>query len=805
MPDIRIDKKTKSYVLEDGSQVPIPEEYQRKILQSEYSREVSEKRKKELKTSQPETALSGLSVAARKAKSFAHEIPETLFEYGRAIPHTLRGPGPGQEEMGLLDRYVENFYAQRTPRKELEHEQEQAHPTAAMLGSIAGVGTDIIAAGNLPARYAFPAMYQLESEKSILEPVEAAKTMTGPALIGATLDAFFHGTGKIAQARGAVRGAKTANAAELKSTHAANVAEQTRFAAETKAAEKDLAARTAAEKQRFASETKASKEDLKLRTLEEKQRFSTDTQKAKAFEEEILERQREKLADQVKARNNLVIQTGESQKAMNEAFVESGQRVYEKLPQVLGKESVSVESMGVDDFIDNVLNLSPQAATKEGNRVTKFLKTLFKSDAEGKINSERIAKALKAIDQTITTSEGPVKDLLTQYKNFLFENLPQKLANSLGYEKFSPKIIKSLNSEVEKSVVNLMKNNHEVSNLIRLQHGTDFFTKFSQSINADIENIFANSSRNFQESISNGTLISEIENVIKNNPLYQDLMLEIEKRTKFFGGQKTAAPIVFPGLKEAEEKVLNLPRMLAQDAQSAIEKYAADIYIAGQEKANRANRLLNTLEREPGVLPQPPEIKAENLDLNQFRGLNQPVAPFTPPQPNQVAPYTAPNPKAVAPQNVVAPNLINARSLPETQGVLGKLGQALENLNLGDIYSQVKGNAGSASNIGILAHLAGIPVKKTAVGLAAAATGAKGLTSPGASGKAIRSALNQTARVTADVNAQAQNYASYSNGVLADPMDRRSLNLEIEQNPQLTLSDKAMMQTKVNRGIPLNF
>lgn len=723
-------------MLEDGTSIPIPEEYQKEVLKSPHHLKLAAKTKKEFEESYAKgpQILRGPAKFAREAGGIVQEIPRTITEYVKAAYETAKGAGAGQEQMGLLDQLIDNFTALRGGRKGFEAGEAERHPTATTAGGIASIFPDIIATGQLPAVAALPLFAQTHSESSILEPKETLKNLTGPALTGAALDLFFKGVGKVAQNRGVQRGAKAANAAEIEATEAANLAEQGRFAAETQAAQQELKAATTAEKARVQADTAAFEAGEK--------------------------------------------QAGLLQQVENKVFVESGSQAYEKIPMILGKEAVASEAMGVQNFIENFIDSSQFAATKEGNRVSRFLKTVFKGDAEGKLNSDRVIRGLRSIDETIAKESGPVRDLLMQYKDFAFTNFPEKIANQLAYSKFTPKIVKAIEPKIEQGVVDLMKNHHHIIDVFREDLGGDYFTRLAASLKTEIENVFALNRANFKEAMNSGTLASEVERAIQNNSLYQELIFEIEKRSKFkHPSTKGFAPsqIYGPGWTEIEKKAFNLPKKLAQDAEKPIQKYASDIYIQAQEKTSQASKLLSGLQKQPGAIPGP----------------------------SPVSPYQAPQLAAVAPANVTTPNLIDIAGMPESQGILGKLATGLEGLNSGNIWQKGKEHFGYGSNLALMAKLAGIPVGKTAAAATGGAALIKGLTAPGAAGQALRGGLQGSARIGAAVYAQAQRYASFRNGILDDPMDRRSLVKEIEDNPQLSLSDKAVFQTQVNRGIPL--
>ena len=85
----------------------------------------------------------------------------------------------------------------------------------------------------------------------------------------------------------------------------------------------------------------------------------------------------------------------------------------------------------------------------------------------------------------------------------------------------------------------------------------------------------------------------------------------------------------------------------------------------------------------------------------------------------------------------------------------------------------------------------------------AVATGARALTSPSLGGKLLRGGLEQGARTAAIIDQLAQKYPSYHDGVVEDPQERRSLTKEIENERQMSMEEKAVFQSKVNRGKPL--
>jgi len=85
---------------------------------------------------------------------------------------------------------------------------------------------------------------------------------------------------------------------------------------------------------------------------------------------------------------------------------------------------------------------------------------------------------------------------------------------------------------------------------------------------------------------------------------------------------------------------------------------------------------------------------------------------------------------------------------------------------------------------------------------AAMYAGLKGLTSPTAAGEMARASFRNLG--LGAIEQWAQKYPSYHDGILDSAQERRSLVKEIEDDPTIPLEVKALVQSQVNRGKPLN-
>ena len=78
----------------------------------------------------------------------------------------------------------------------------------------------------------------------------------------------------------------------------------------------------------------------------------------------------------------------------------------------------------------------------------------------------------------------------------------------------------------------------------------------------------------------------------------------------------------------------------------------------------------------------------------------------------------------------------------------------------------------------------------------------KGLTSPTAAGQVARQTFQQGGIEA--IASWAQKYPSFHDGILDNPQDRRSLTKEVEDDFSIPLEQKAIIQSKINRGKPLD-
>jgi hypothetical protein len=186
----------------------------------------------------------------------------------------------------------------------------------------------------------------------------------------------------------------------------------------------------------------------------------------------------------------------------------------------------------------------------------------------------------------------------------------------------------------------------------------------------------------------------------------------------------------------------------------------------------------------PINLPHAPADLAPVAPIQLPPPVNPPSTLSIPQKPTLMAEPNAPQAHQFMPQP--EPNLAPAIGSAERTGDL------LEKNLLGG-----KGVVNNAMKLAGLKYLLG----SSALPAEAAYLGLKGLTSPSGMGKAIRMTFKQGGIEA--INSWAQQYPSYHDGILDNPQERRSLTKEIEDDAEIPLEQKAIFQSKINRGKPL--
>lgn len=467
-----------------------------------------------------------------------------------------------------------------------------------------------------------------------------------------------------------------------------------------------------------------------------------------------------RFANQTASREAELQRLSGAQQLENQAFVQGGENAVNRIVKTMGKTPISAEILGVEDFINSAINTSAHAATSEANYVSKFLRSVFKGDKAAKLSGESLKKGVNALDEAILKSEGAAKQLLSEYKSYLSKALPDRLASSYVFEKWAPKI-SSATEGFEKNLDKIFTGSPEINDTLVQRLGAGYSKNLNQEIKKTIEEVLGGYKNNFQ-ALDPALVGQEVSQAIRASKPYQKLMKQVD--VMFPELKKKDAFKTFPHYEAVHNAVEKYPDLLAQKVSKNIDKYLPDI----------------------------------GLDFSTKGGVTQSALEKAP-----LAPNILPPPAPVSPARAVAPNLTPVPQVQAPNGVYEKLASGLESFrNTGpkEAVAAVKQNAPAA----LIAKMAGIPLTKVALGAGTAATGARALTSPSMAGQVLRTGLEQGARgLYQMVDQRAQSYPSYHDGILDNPQDRRSLTKEIEDDQDIPIEQKALIQSKINRGKPV--
>lgn len=454
----------------------------------------------------------------------------------------------------------------------------------------------------------------------------------------------------------------------------------------------------------------------------------------------------------------------EAQREYSQNVINRANEIEKSFPK--GSRISSLE-LDIPGFIETRLSKTGLAGSTESARVTRILKSLF---PEGEyLTAKDISGRYKAIEEAIQRSNPEVKGILNEFKNHLGDKLPIILSNNMSYERVVPSLTKQLGKDIE-----------------------SVFKKFPKGMTIKSIKKLEVSAKNNASKYFEKLTPSELIDKIKNGEFRQEFLENV-----FSEGGKSVmnAEGKVIGTRNFPDYVKVLEDMFVGKLDDAIAK--AELKMIGVE-TDAAKRLGANVKRtkglaEPIAPPQPPNPVspvAQPMALNELPPVIPPNMPppiqstITPPIPGKPSLMGIPE----APVPMAEPILQGA------QGMAERTGDLLEKPIL-------SGGRGLTNNplikLGGLKYLLG----GAAVPAEAAYLGMKGLTSPTVAGQAARMSFKQSGIQA--IEQMAQKYPSYNNGILDNPQDRRSLTKEIEDDFEIPIEQKAVLQSKVNRGKPL--
>lgn len=459
--------------------------------------------------------------------------------------------------------------------------------------------------------------------------------------------------------------------------------------------------------------------------------------------------------------------------------VEEIQKSFPKDSKIVGRQ------IGAQEFIDEAINSTGLAGSREGAQASRVLKSLFPEN--DLLTAKELSKRYQAIEDAIQRSSPEVQSILNQFKQHLGERLPVILEDSVVYSKLIPSLEKKIEKEIPLVLKEIPwgKGEEQTKNLLMAKAASNLKNLVRQIGPED-----------FVRKLESG----EISRLLRDGILTTEDFLTDSGFANF-------SKLRRQGLYEFAEKAINdKHQFFANEIQKRIDNVLARNEIKAIQSGRVASKKLGKDVRktyglaEPVSAPIPPSAPAPvSMPMAPQElppiGAPQLPAPLVPPQ-TPGMPFKSP---IAAEPTPPIPKTFSAQPEP-TLGVAAtgaeKMGDFLEKPLL-----KGKGTPNNLLKLGALKYALGpaaLPLEATALG---AYGGMKALTSPGAIGQAARLTFKQGGIQA--IEAMAQKYPSYQNGILQNPQERRSLTKEVEDDPEIPIEQKAIIQSKINRGKPL--
>ncbi len=481
----------------------------------------------------------------------------------------------------------------------------------------------------------------------------------------------------------------------------------------------------------------------------------------------------------------------ELQKQAQREYSENVVKNAEGISNAFPKESrIDSSQLGVNEFIEQSLQKSGRAASKESNQASRILKSII---PEGEIlTGKELATRYKALEDSIQRASPEVRGILNEFKSHMGDRLPNILADNIAYNRVVP----AFQSQIQREISSIL----DKMQLVSVGGSSRSFLK--DRMNSNLNQVFRElSPQDFVKKMQSG----EVKQLILDRVI---------RPQDFLGGMSHLDP---KNLKKLNINTANLTEgksqefmhLFNQKLDKALAKAELKMIAVDVDAANKLGaKVRKTYGYAENVSPPNPPVAPGNIPAPQAPAPIQPGQPITlpppvtppvlppiPQKPSMIPNPTAPTPQSFTPQG--QPMLSPSNGLTEQMGDFMEKKLLGGNSSSKDPLTQIIGKLEGPARLAGLKYFAG----KATLPIEALYTGMKGLTSPTAAGEAARMTFKQGGIQA--VESWAEKYPSFNNGVLQDPQERRSLTKEIEDDFQIPIEQKAIMQSKVNRGIPL--
>lgn len=797
----RLNKENRTLELDSGKVLPVSEKDQRDLFPAD------------------EGALD----VARRTEKLEGKVKKAPF--GEFL-HQFGSQGLANAPKDWLDYFTQSgdeYLRQKEAEGRVSQRISEESPFTSGAATAASFVPDIALAHGMSAVKAAPLLTGLSAGSRIVsEPEEVAKEGLVAAGAGKIIDMGANTLNRIAQRRGEIRslpgrqaavreqnllGQQAVNEANALQTQQFNALKQNVKSANEARLQQhqtDLNTRQnqMIQEQNAYDTAKVSRdaEVIRLKNAAEMAKAQRSADQA-ALESEYRMAKEAADAENKRFSEQFKLQQAQHQQALRELpeLQKKAQQEYsanvvknaEKISKAFPKDSkIYSDQFATNEFIDGFINKSALAGSREASQSSRILKSIM---PEGEIlTADELATRYKALEGAIQKSSPEVAAVLNDFKSSMGEKLNSILADNMAYSRVMPSLKKQLIREIETTLNSMglaesglvsrsmlkRKAQDNVNRLFRELTPKDFMKKFQDG--------------EIRQQLISGTLKPE-DFAVNLSPL------NAGKRTARMSSEDAVRlGIQIPPdpskLKYDEFSNLMGSKLDKALAKAELKMIATDVD-ATTKLGNKVKKTLGVAEPLP-----PPEapLAPTPISAPPVPGELPPVPPVQlppPAQPPQALPLPSkpnlsPMPTQPTPQSFSA---VPEPNLAPAQGGSEMMGDALEKNLLGG--KTLTNNA--FTKLGLLKYALG----KGAAPVEAAYLGMKGLTSPTAAGEVARMSFKQGGIQA--VLSWAEKYPSFQNGILQDPQERRSLTKEIEDDPEIPLEQKAMIQSKVNRGRPI--
>lgn len=663
------------------------------------------------------------------------------------------------------DEYLRNKKAQQ----QISEKISENSPWTSRAATVASFVPDIVATRGLSALKAAPLIAGVSAGSRVLdEPAEVAKEAALAAGGGYLLDKGTNWLSKAAQRRGLSRdiikqgeNVRKSNIAGEAETQAANQAAKQAFQKETQWAERENAARS----HQYNLEINQRQNEM-IRA----QRAYDEAKAAHASNVNVL---KEEAKATQKAYEESVRKLPELQREAQQQFSKGLDATFKDIEGAFPKGTrIPTDDLNVWGFYNDYVQKNGLVGTAEARSNQQLFRSLFPNGKT--LSPKEFGDRLRAIEASIGKSSPESQKLLSEFKEYLAVKAPPIVGEAIVTRSTMPAIVNA----VEGEVASILKGNPFSG--IHIHSGP----AASEVKRAMKDYVSGLSPKELAARAKSGQFAQDVRNKIFPKEKFESFLTNADHLQKMKEQglyQYVKNTPEFVAQEKAYEAFIN---NLAQRSENAVARTQLQgVKEAGNAKANLTRKLRKTHGMaEPIPMPPSPEPMVFP---------EAPIPPMEPPipmKPSMVESPSAPIPRQFMPQE--------APVLPGAQGSAEMAGDFLEKPLL-----QGKGNMNNLLKLGALKYALGpaaLPLEGAAAGLYGAG---KLLTSPGAIGQAARMSFKQGGIQAIEM--LAQKYPSYHDGILENPQERRSLTKEIEDDPEIPIEQKAILQSKINRGKPI--